>query len=314
MPKFYPISAQQTTTEKTIAYVSITNDIVKHSLIIEISNIHDFTYLFKINSDDEFVNLTFEINQLTAFDRNSIFTIFENIEKIKDGLTISTLNNEFLEFDLDKSLLVLKFEKFQYFIPMKTSDISDELRIIKQIYMNIETFAIVESEIIDLLNIQILNKNLIISKLLNSYYLTINNTNNTSKNANDLYKCKEIQDLFINKQIFKFMGSSSDQTIKNYTRSTSIPSSLFTNNRKLLWDKVFKPNDKPVNLNFMHTSSLAGLIKSTATELEPETETEPQTETESQSETGRETTNLPSIPVKRKLQGLLRRERRQSPN
>lgn len=306
MSKFYPIFTRTTAKEETIAYVCLENDISAHYLNIEITNIHDFTYIFKINSEIKFINSTFQANQLTDFDRNSIVSIFENIGKIKNELQAGSFNNEFLELDVNKPSIILKFEKFKYFIPLTTPSVKAELRIIKQVYTNLETFANVGSEVIDLLHIQILNKNLIINKLLNSYYLKLNNTNSTSKNATDLYKCKEIRDLFLNKQIFKFMDSSSHQTIKNYNRSTPMRSSLFTNNGKLIWDKVFQPLNKLDDLETNDVPVSEEIIKSNVTEPDAETATETETETE--------TTNSTSIPVKRKLQGLLRRQKRQSLN
>jgi uncharacterized coiled-coil protein SlyX len=286
MSIFQPFRTTTANGKETIAYVYIQCEIEHFKLTIEVSNVHDFTRQFKCECLQELIDLTFKINQLSEHDKNASIKILENILTIKESFNLGSIN-ENIFLNINEDIITLTNNNFKYKLPLIEPSIDNQLETIKLLYKNLETFSQLQATTIDLLSTQITNKNQIISKLANAYYTKLNPFTKRLGSDSQIYKSKSIKDLFVNRKMIKLMDTTPENIIQMAKISENYPDVLFSNSKSnILWHKMV-PNE-----------DLVDAIKINSFEAEEE-KTEPELSTESQ-------------PVKRKLQGILRREKRQN--
>ncbi|AWU74976.1 uncharacterized protein C5L36_0B02380 [Pichia kudriavzevii] len=246
---------------------------------IQLTDVYNFASYFESNTREELIDYTFDLNKLTKFDKGAVPKIYENmytlVEKLKPVLS------EDFKCTLNEDALLLINGSFKYLFPLQSMPDSDNLLYIKEIYTNLEKLSIYEHLLIENLTNHIHTKNQILEKIAREYHNKVSYSRNEKF---DILKSKHIKDLFINKQIMKFLVSKPEEIVEESSKISGIDSKcLFTTGTQSIWNKI-----------------------------ESEPRKEPELIIPEFGKTDRkEDLNGPSNPTsKRKLQGLLRRIKR----
>lgn len=287
---------------KGLSYLHINCDVFKRQLKIVITDIYTFAKQYTCKSDDELISTTFAINKLTKHDSLVVDDILMNISLLQAKLkpVLNPKVGSLIHMDGLASVTLIN-DSFQYTFPVEQLDLEEQLEITKSLYSNLESFTRLESELVDSLTTQIKTKNHIIEKLVLAYEKRINPLPTHKESDTPLAQYKSIQQLFCNKQILSFVNTTPEHdfssTCNSYLTKDSRIDALVNSNMEILWNTVIQKSKEEI-----HTAPGVSEMDEVVNihcfgETDPEKQSSPQTR---------------PATVKRKLQGLLRREQKRN--
>lgn len=294
--------------DESIIYVRILLEDESNDYILKIivTDIKHFSKEFKISSKSKFADLTFQINSLSLDDISIVDSIFGKLKHLKSSFKPYVQENNEVSIDFNNTFddITIFDNDFKYTFPLTNINELDELKIIKEIYSNIEKFSSYQNNLIDILSNQIINKDQIINKLSFSYYEKINPINNKPENLNDILNSKVISRLFINKRILNYFQTNFTDLFYESIESLNY-SNIVEPKWSIIWNKTIGNNNE--------TSKESNEDKEDGIEiLDFGEDKEEKEKKDHQSETYISTTTITQPKVKRKLQGLLRRNNKRS--
>lgn len=296
--------------KETRAYVDIitpdSTDVLQHPdfiIKIVVTDIHTFFKEFKAKTKNDFAQLTFHMNMLTMDDLSITDDIIFKLITIKSGfrsVLMSSSNDEInlRNLDGDKTELTFTHGQFKYKFPLVEVSVVDQLELMKAVYSNLENFTMLQTNAINAMSSEINNKNQIIKKLAVSYNEKMNPfvSNSQETDIDNIIKSKNITQLFVNKRIFKYFQTKSDDIIRE-----SLQNQKHTDFTDPKWIQVWEM----ANGEFKKSK----LEESEDVDIHIEEFGKDKTE----EEIHHENQNFPTQPkVKRKLQGLLRRQKKKN--
>lgn len=286
------IDKNNDTKQKSLVYVGISFDIQETLLQIIVTDIYTFCKEFKVNSNFELLKLTYTLNSLTLDDLNISDSIIMKL-KLLSKLFKPTIQNDddsnlLIELNNDLNIITFIHNDFKYKFPIKEMNEIDSLKIIKELYLNLEKYSQFQTNLINRFSNLIKIKDNIINTLSFSYYEKINPIIEKPENLNDILN--DLSKIFVRKDILKYFKTDiNEEYNKNINNNDNDNILIFDPKWQLVWNKIIEKDD--------HLS------------IEEENI---QIEEFGESNEDKTTSNLilPQPKVKRKLQGLLRRQQK----
>lgn len=300
---------------KSITYVRILFDDESNDYILKIivTDIKHFSKEFRVKSESHFADLTFQINSLSLDDINIVDSIFNKLKHFESSFKPYVQENNDVSIDLSNTLndITIFNKDFKYTFPLNDMNEIDELRIIKEIYSNIEKFSSYQNNLIDILSNQIINKDQIINKLSFSYYEKINPINNKPDNLNDILSSKVISRLFINKRILNYFQTNFINLFYKSTENLNY-NNIFDSKWSIIWNKTIGNNVQIDEGLENDNNNKPDHIEISEFGEDNEENKERQDEKNHKFETHNLPTTMNQPKVKRKLQGILRRNNKRN--
>lgn len=255
-----------------IVYLSISFD---DGIKIIVTDIYTFSVWFNTTSEVEFFNMTYSINRLSESDLSSTGEIIKNIKSIAESFKPVLQQSVIMEISDDKTVLTLINGNFRYQLPMTILPVTEEIKVVKSIYKNLENYVNTQDNLLLTLDNQINNKNKIMFNIADAYVKRC-----TYEKESNIFKSNYIGKLFVNRNILNSTESTVNSCIDQLKHSEDSVNFLNPKN-EVLWNKII-PTSKPP--------------------IETDAKSTPERVIDSQHSITKKT--------KRNLQGLIRREKK----
>lgn len=263
--------------KSTIIYLKIDTNA---GVSVKVTDIYNFSLLFQVSSELEFFNMTYQMNNLSKSDLIDSSQIVEKFKEIGSCLKPILQHQKIVELSDDLTTLTLIHSPFKYSIPLSKLSATEELKLIKSIYQNLEKFSNLQNELIFTLDNQITNKNKIMLNIADAYVQKC-----TYEKEPNLFKSKYINKLFVNRSMLNYAQTTVPSCIDHlgFPEKNNVVSSK----NESLWKKIVSTSNSTAECTPDSDNTEVKEVKKVM-----------------------EDKLSPRKTTKRKLQGLLRREQK----
>lgn len=310
---FQPFLIQNATAKDVCGYVNIlfgsTEEQNRFALKIIVTDIHKIAKEFIASTADQLAEKTFSINYLSIDDKRMISVILAKMREIKQTFRpvfsskVEEGEVENVHFNSQTNILTFSYNEFQYKFPLTDMSTNDQLDLTRQMYSNLEMFSLLQSNAMNSLSNQIINKNQIIKKLAYTYCQKMDPFGTRPESVHDLLKNKHISQIFVSRKLTRYLETTVSDAIQQSFkyRQTAANASLELVNPK--WEMIWS---ETVNEQGKHSGS--DHTKESETEKVQIKDFGSETDIEETEDIAPSSSTQPT--TKRKLQGLLRRNKK----